>query len=293
MPIPIKPVHSLDLHAELFDGPSMEGLGLSDIQIQLMGVSNTTTKEASKISSRYLDMLKQIDANIDLVVTAANSIANNKEAKTFNVPNEITDNDLFALKTSGLISGYGRSVNLTDKAKLALRDHYLSQDTTNEFRKARTKERFDLEAARSVKASSSKFKKVASWLTKDDDFRDEIKVKFNIRFIADDNKSRQKGLMFAKPLDDMEVVYFIFDNPDCYGFWNKNVDFPLSLAFLDKDSKILDIKDLAAHSERSVYSKSNDVVFVVEANKGIFEKLNINVGDKLILKDKNLFLSKK
>ena len=54
MPIPIKPVHSLDLHAELFDGPSMEGLGLSDIQIQLMGVSNTTTKEASKISSRYL-----------------------------------------------------------------------------------------------------------------------------------------------------------------------------------------------------------------------------------------------
>jgi uncharacterized membrane protein (UPF0127 family) len=99
--------------------------------------------------------------------------------------------------------------------------------------------------------------------------------------------------MFAKPLEDMEVVYFIFDNPDCYGFWNKNVDFPLSLAFLDKDSKILDIKDLAAHSERSVYSKSNDVVFVVEANKGIFEKLNINVGDKLILKDKNLFLSKK
>jgi uncharacterized membrane protein (UPF0127 family) len=68
-------------------------------------------------------------------------------------------------------------------------------------------------------------------------------------------------LMFAKPLDDMEVVYFIFDNPDCYGFWNKNVDFPLSLAFLDKDSKILDIKDLAAHSERSVYPKSNNVVF--------------------------------
>ena len=166
MPIPIKPVHSLDLHAELFDGPSMEGLGLSDIQIQLLGISNNNTKEASKISGRYLDMLKQIDANIDPVVTAANAVANNKEAKTFSVPQDINDNDLLALKTSGLITGYGRSVTLTDKAKLALRDHYLSQDTTNEFRKSRTKDKFDLEAARSVKTSSSKFKKVASWLNK-------------------------------------------------------------------------------------------------------------------------------
>ena len=63
--------------------------------------------------------------------------------------------------------------------------------------------------------------------------------------------------------------------------------------YINNSYKIVDIKDLAAHSERSVYSKSNNVVFVVEANKGTFEKLNINVGDKLILKDKNLFLSKK
>ena len=64
MPIPIKPVHSLDLHAELFDGPSMEGLGLSDIQIQLLGVSQAPKKiEAAKLSEKYLDMLKSIDAS--------------------------------------------------------------------------------------------------------------------------------------------------------------------------------------------------------------------------------------
>ena len=44
MPIPIKPVHSLDLHAELFDGPSMEGLGLSDIQIQKIYCEDTLLK---------------------------------------------------------------------------------------------------------------------------------------------------------------------------------------------------------------------------------------------------------
>ena len=161
MPIPIKPVHSLDLHAELFDGPSMEGLGLSDMQIQLLGMSTAPKKEASvKLSEKYISMLKAIDRNLDEVVTAANLVMN-KEAKVCLIPNEINDNDILALKTAGLLSGNGRSVVLTDKARIALRDHYLSTDTTNEFRKARTKDKFDLNEARSVKASNSKFRKVA------------------------------------------------------------------------------------------------------------------------------------
>jgi len=163
MPLPIKPVHSLDLHAELFDGPSMEGLGLSDIQIQLLGVSQQPKKaEAAKLSNRYIDMLRAIDASTDEVVTAASQLTLNKDGKVCSVPNVISDNDLLALKTAGLLIGYGRSVELTEKAKLALRDHYLSIDNVNEFRKQRTKDRFDLDAARSVNASSNRFKKVGS-----------------------------------------------------------------------------------------------------------------------------------
>lgn len=161
MPIPIKPVHSLDLHAEIFDAPSMEGLGLSDIQIQMLGIVPNKKEASIKLSENYLSMLKMIDQNIDEVVTAANTAVNNKDGKVCNVPFEITDNQLLALKTAGLISGYGRSVSLTQKAKIALRDHYLSQDTTNEFRKARQKNKFDYEAAKSVKVSNSKFKKIA------------------------------------------------------------------------------------------------------------------------------------
>ena len=39
--------------------------------------------------------------------------------------------------------------------------------------------------------------------------------------------------MFAEPLDENEVVFFEFNFPDNHSFWNKNVDFGLSLAFLD------------------------------------------------------------
>lgn len=288
MPIPIKPVHSLDLHAEIFDAPSMENLGLSDIQIQLLGVSQPPQqKEASKIGQKYIDILKSIDKNVDEVVTAANLVSLNKEAKVCNVPTEISDNELLALKTAGLLTGYGRSVTLTEKAKLALRDHYLSQDTVNEFRKSRTKDKFDYTEAKSVKANS-KFVKISTWLNKD-----EFQGEFEIRFIADTDDTRAKGLMFADPLEEFEVVFFKFPRKGQHGFWNKNVEFSLSLAFLDEDYEILDFKDLEKQSPKLVSPETEDVKFVVEAKKGIFEKLGISIGDKLILKGKNLILDKK
>lgn len=287
MPLPIKPVHTLDLHAELFDSPSMEGLGLSDIQIQMLGIVPNKKEASIKLSENYLSMLTMIDKNINEVVTAANSVVYNKEAKVCNVPNEISDNQLLALKTAGLISGYGRSVTLTEKAKLALRDHYLSTETTNEFRKNRSKDKFDLNEARSVKVSNSKFKKVASWLNTDE-FRDE----FNVILLADNDYKRTKGLMHHKPLGKFDVAYFVFPQEDCHSFWNKNVDFPLSLAFLDKDNCIVDFKDMEKQSARSVSPDSNKIKFVVEANKGLFDKLNIKKGNFLLLKDNKLILKR-
>jgi len=288
MPLPIKPVHSLDLHAEIFDTPSMEGLGLSDIQIQLLGVpQKTQQKEASKLGQKYIDLLKSIDQSVDEVVTAASALTLNKEAKVCNVPDEINDNDLLALKTAGLLTGYGRSVTLTDRAKLALRDYYLSQETVNEFRKSRTKDKFDYNEAKTVSANG-KFKKIATWLNKD-----EFQGEFDVRFVADTDEKRVKGLMFADPLDDFEIVFFKFPRKGQHGFWNKNVEFSLSLAFLDDDFEIIDFKDLEKQSTKLVSPKSDDVKYVVEAKKGIFEKLGISLGDKLILKGKNLILDKK
>lgn len=273
MPIPIKPVHSLDLHAELFDIPMTNNSGLSDLQLHLLGTTeNKSTREAGRLSKRDIEILQEIDASMNDVKTASSE---------YKVPHNITDSDLLYLKTAGLLSGHGRSVTLTQAAKIALRDFYLSTDCTNEFRKARTKDRFDLEEAKTVKVSGTKFKRIATWLTSS-----KNKVEFDIRFVANDDKKRTRGLMFAKPLEEMEVVLFDFEYPDCYSFWNKNVDFDLSLAFLDSDMKIVDFKDLDKQSSKSVSPNSNSVVYVIEAKKGIFEKLGINKNDKFEL-DKN------
>ncbi len=41
---------------------------------------------------------------------------------------------------------------------------------------------------------------------------------FTIRFVADNDYKRSKGLMFAEPLEEEEVVFFIFPHSDYYSF---------------------------------------------------------------------------
>ncbi len=115
---------------------------------------------------------------------------------------------------------------------------------------------------------------------------------FKIRFVADSNALREKGLMFAEPLEDDEAVFFIFPYEDKYSFWNKNVSFPLSLAFLDNRNRILDILDMDAHCHKGCTPCSNFVKYVVEAPLGAFKKRSINVGDRILQKDKHLHVLK-
>jgi uncharacterized membrane protein (UPF0127 family) len=98
--------------------------------------------------------------------------------------------------------------------------------------------------------------------------------------------------MFSEPLSKNEVVLFVFDSPDCYSFWNKNVDFPLSLAFLDKNMEIVDLGDMEKQSTKSLSPKSSSVVYVVEAKLGFFEDNGINKGDQFEIKNKKLIVKK-
>lgn len=282
MPLPIQ---SLNNFPEDNDNVQMSSLGLSDIQIQLLGLSKPTREAKVIVSQKHIDLLKEIEKNQNDVVTAANMLNNIKDAKVCNVPKSIHDNDLLALKTAGLLTGSGRAVTLTEKGRVALRDAYL-KDPVNEFKKARKKEKFDLTEAQNVKVASKKstFKKI--WLT--DDFKGE----FDLRLIADNDKLLQKGLMHSEPLEDFEVAYFIFPSKGKHSFWNKNVSYPLTLAFLNSDHEIVDFKDMEAEQTKSVSPDSNFVKYVVEANKDTFKELGIKVGDKLEYKDNKIVFRK-
>lgn len=116
--------------------------------------------------------------------------------------------------------------------------------------------------------------------------------KFNIRIVANTASTREKGLMHSSPLDDNEVAFFVFPYANKYAFWNKNVDYNISLAFLDESMKIVHFADLNAQQTKSV-GPDKDVRFVIEAKQGVFEKLGINRGDIAKYNTDNTLIIKK
>ena len=85
--------------------------------------------------------------------------------------------------------------------------------------------------------------------------------------------------MHSSPLDKDEVAFFVFKHLDDYSFWNKNVDFSISLFFLDENFEIKDIGKLEANQEKPCRSGYPLTKYVVEGHELLPHELNINVGD--------------
>ena len=110
------------------------------------------------------------------------------------------------------------------------------------------------------------------------------RITLAIRFVADTDDKRERGLMFAHPLAENEVALFVFPRSDRYAFWNKNVPFGLSLAFLDENRQVVDFADMDAHSAKRVEPNS-DARYVVEASRGTWDRLGVKKGDVIDYED--------
>lgn len=118
------------------------------------------------------------------------------------------------------------------------------------------------------------------------------------KIIANDDASREKGLMYSEPLKENECAVFIFENKNNLGhtsmvsinddlsnsnpgFWNKNVSFPIDVAFYNNEGILVSVKRLEANQLDPVFSGSNDIKYVVETQKGWYDKNNIKKGSNI------------
>lgn len=102
-----------------------------------------------------------------------------------------------------------------------------------------------------------------------------------IILVADNDLSRMKGLMFHRPIEHDECAFFDFPREGQHSFWNKNVDFPISLIFCNKDFVVEDVKMLKAHQLESVRPVSYNIKYVIEAHENAPEFHKINIGRKI------------
>jgi uncharacterized membrane protein (UPF0127 family) len=89
---------------------------------------------------------------------------------------------------------------------------------------------------------------------------------------------RAKGLMGRQHLGQEEGMFFIFETEDYHAFWMKNTLIPLSIAFIDKSGRIVEIADMKPLSLDS-HTPPKPILYALEMKKGWFSTNGIKVGD--------------
>ncbi|MEW6377190.1 MAG: DUF192 domain-containing protein [Thermodesulfobacteriota bacterium] len=98
--------------------------------------------------------------------------------------------------------------------------------------------------------------------------------------VAKTPEERSIGLMGRKHLGQNEGMLFIFETEDYHGFWMKNTLIPLSIAFIDKEGRIVRITDMKPLTLVS-HMPPKPILYALEMKKGWFSANGINVGDMI------------
>ena len=98
--------------------------------------------------------------------------------------------------------------------------------------------------------------------------------------VAASDPARTRGLMFRQVLAANQGMLFIFDSRSIHCMWMRNTLIPLSVAFIEDDGTIVNIRDMQPHDDRSHCAKQ-PVRYALEMTQGWFEKKGLSPGAKI------------
>lgn len=100
--------------------------------------------------------------------------------------------------------------------------------------------------------------------------------------VSDDEKT--KGLGGRTSLDDNKGMLFVFDEPSYPAMWMKDMIFPIDIAWIDSDFKIVDIqKNVSPNTYPQSFQPQSPSKYVIELPAGFFDTHNISIGSTLTL----------
>jgi len=88
------------------------------------------------------------------------------------------------------------------------------------------------------------------------------------------------GLMYEENLGKDEGMLFEYPSERILSFWMKNTKTPLSIAFIDSQGIIKEIRDMKPFSLNSIKSTS-PAKWALEVNRGWFDEHGVVIGDKV------------
>ena len=96
-------------------------------------------------------------------------------------------------------------------------------------------------------------------------------------------QEQTKGLMYRKSLPTDQGMLFIFKQPKAQSFWMKNTLIPLDIAYIDSAGVIREIYPMFPNNQNSIPSRSREIQFALEVNRGWYASKKIVAGDKIDL----------
>ena len=100
--------------------------------------------------------------------------------------------------------------------------------------------------------------------------------------VANTKSSRELGLSFRQSMRNDEGLLFVFDTPGRYGFWMKDMNFPLDIIWINQNGVVVDIeRNLSPDSYPKAFINEAEASYVLEVNAGLAETFGLYLGSKV------------
>jgi uncharacterized protein len=97
--------------------------------------------------------------------------------------------------------------------------------------------------------------------------------------VASTPEERARGLSGRESLETGTGLLFIFDKPDIYAFWMKEMNFPIDIVWISSENRIIGIEhSVSPDSYPQTFSSSGPVKYVLEIPAGYSRAYNIDSG---------------
>jgi|SRR3989344_511659 len=93
----------------------------------------------------------------------------------------------------------------------------------------------------------------------------------------------EQGLSGRESLGEFEGMLFVFETPDFYEFWMKDMKFPIDIIWIGENLEVTDIsEDERPDSYPKLFKPKEKSLYVLEVNAGFARAHNIHIGDSVI-----------
>ncbi len=90
----------------------------------------------------------------------------------------------------------------------------------------------------------------------------------------------EKGLSGHAPLSANQGMFFVFEKPDKYGFWMKDMRFSIDIIWIGPDFRVTHVeKSVSPNTYPKIFYPEDVSMYVLEIAGGQSEQLNLKKGD--------------